>query len=324
MHANPKRLTAVATIPALLIVALAMSLATVAAPAASENAAAKDKIRVGVFEPNQVFRKYKGRPQMMSQMRRLQQQARQAQQSGNRRAAQRARGQMQQQRRRAMSQYRQYLQKAAKRVAEDQNLTVVTRKVNYASGRIDQRDVTTQLTKALNDIAPDPENNADQAQGGNNRRFFQAASRGNLEAVKNALDQDTDVNATTPNEQTALMLAAYDGHKQVVQYLLDNGATVDHADTNGRTALMYAATLQAPDTVAALIDAGAKVNRQDDEEGFTPLMFAAGEGNVEVIRRLLDAGADPTITDTDGDTALDFAQRSDHDQALKLLKQHSE
>jgi ankyrin repeat protein len=72
--------------------------------------------------------------------------------------------------------------------------------------------------------------------------------------------------------------------------------------------------------VELLLEKGAEVNRIDEVEHWTALMFAGGEGLTEVIRTLLRHGADPNLKDTDGDTALTFAQRNGHEAVAGLLK----
>ena len=115
------------------------------------------------------------------------------------------------------------------------------------------------------------------------------------------------------------MMASYNGHFETVRLLLEHGAKVGLQDHFGRTALMYAASGPFPETVRLLLGKGADENRRDKEEGFTALMFAAAEGQAEVIRVLLTHGADVTMTDKDGDTALDFAEKNGHREAVEIL-----
>jgi uncharacterized protein len=52
---------------------------------------------------------------------------------------------------------------------------------------------------------------------------------------------------------------------------------------------------------------GADVNAQN-ELGLTPSMQAVSNNRPEVVRYLLEQGADPTVQDSRGRTALDFAK----------------
>lgn len=59
-----------------------------------------------------------------------------------------------------------------------------------------------------------------------------------------------------------------------------------------------------------------------DEHGRTPLMKAAGEGNRKDICSLLKQGADLSLQDKDGNTALFYAAKNGHDEAVRILAQH--
>lgn len=50
------------------------------------------------------------------------------------------------------------------------------------------------------------------------------------------LENDSDIEASDANGNTALLLAARYEHKEVVRLLLKNGADVEASDENGQTA----------------------------------------------------------------------------------------
>jgi hypothetical protein len=50
-------------------------------------------------------------------------------------------------------------------------------------------------------------------------------------------------------------------------------------------------------------------------------MQAALVGKTEIVKILLDAGADPTVKDTGGRTAIDYAEDQKHDDIVQLIKQ---
>ena len=52
----------------------------------------------------------------------------------------------------------------------------------------------------------------------------------------------------------------------------------------------------------------------------TPLHHA--RSNVESTRRLLAAGADPTLTNANGDTPLDLAEREGAAEVAEILRRH--
>lgn len=151
--------------------------------------------------------------------------------------------------------------------------------------------------------------------------FREYALEGKLESVQKAIEAGVDVNSADEEQRTALLFAAFNGHTPVVKLLLDSGARLEQRDSMGRTALMFASTGDNAATVNLLLESGADVNTVDTNEGFTPLMYAAAEGHVDVVKALLQHDADPSLRDTDGDSARDFAQRNGHTRVVRLLQQ---
>jgi ankyrin repeat protein len=73
--------------------------------------------------------------------------------------------------------------------------------------------------------------------------------------------------------------------------------------------------------IRGLLAAGAVVNAVD-ERGWSPLMHAATKNEFEAIEVLLKAGADPSLTNSDGLTALDLAIKTKCLDAAEFLQQH--
>lgn len=159
-----------------------------------------------------------------------------------------------------------------------------------------------------------------QSSSGLSAALREAASKGQIQAVRAVLEKGANVNTSDEMGRTALMFAAFDGHTDIVHLLLSKGAQVDLRDISGRTALMYSSSGPFPETVQLLLDWKADPNAVDGIEWWTPLMFAAGEGQLAVVKILLERGADPSLKDVDGDTALVFAQRRGHTEVERLLE----
>lgn len=151
--------------------------------------------------------------------------------------------------------------------------------------------------------------------------FHEAALEGRLEEVRNAVASGTDVHAVDEGKRTALMYASFNGHTMVVDALLRAGARVDDRDTMGRTSLMFASTGSFLPTVQLLVENGSEINAVDGGEHWSPLMFAAGEGQEDVVAYLLEQGADPTLRDTDNDSAASFAAQRGHGALARLLNE---
>lgn len=167
-----------------------------------------------------------------------------------------------------------------------------------------------------------------------------AAEKGDLEAVKKALDAGANPSAMGPNSG-ALHCAAFNGHEAVVALLLEKGAKLDEKDKQGYypihlsvsrghviitekllavgadiealtpqkgTPLHIAAASNYATIIPVLIKAGANIGARD-VNGLTPLAAAASLGNVEVVRLLIEAGADVNAEDVGKDTPLIKALR---------------
>jgi uncharacterized protein len=128
----------------------------------------------------------------------------------------------------------------------------------------------------------------------------EAATRGDLKAVKELLDSGVDPNAGPG--VTALMNAAVAGSAPIVSELLRAGAHVDARDGSGWTALMYAVQFSQRDEpiiVDLLLNAGASVNigatggKFAALEGLTALDIAVQKRFGAIEARLAEAGALP-------------------------------
>jgi len=153
-------------------------------------------------------------------------------------------------------------------------------------------------------LPPDPDSS--------NKQLLLAARRGELDKVKELLDGGADVNYwDNETYMTALMFATVGEHLDIVNELLVRGADLTMTDRNGATALHLAASYGHIDILRRIIDA-LLAEREDlntqDGYGRTALHTAAEGGIVNSVILLLQRGADPTIQDTDGNTAYDLAQ----------------
>jgi ankyrin repeat protein len=145
-----------------------------------------------------------------------------------------------------------------------------------------------------------------------------AATDGNIEAVKQHLAAGADVNAKSVFGLTPLHRAASRGHKEIAELLIANGADVNAKDVNGGTPLHYAASEGQNEIAELLIAEDADVNAKDKAPGGTPLHNAADEGHKEVIELLIAKGADVNAQGVDGETPLDWADGETAD----LLRKH--
>lgn len=70
--------------------------------------------------------------------------------------------------------------------------------------------------------------------------LFKAAESGKISALRLALSNGANINATDANGTTALMIACKLGHTELVKFILSKGAKINLVDKNGLNAINYA------------------------------------------------------------------------------------
>jgi len=127
---------------------------------------------------------------------------------------------------------------------------------------------------------------------------------------------DTD---ETPVGQLCALIA--DGSsEEALTMLKKNPQLAFQSDKDGMSALHWAADRGELQVARALVDMLRQssvadlthcVNAKDAGEGETPLHYAVNTDNVELARLLIAARADPSIENSDGETALSVAEGKD-------------
>lgn len=156
-----------------------------------------------------------------------------------------------------------------------------------------------------------------------------------LQVIRVLLAAGADVNARTPDGDTALMLASfffnedqqrgantYEQHETAVRLLVEAGAHIEN-DPHHYTPLAYAAYQGHDRIVRFLIERGAQVDA-DHEEGLayvnTPLMMAVIQGHRDTTMALLRRGANARIRVRGGHTAAEFAEKYNHHDLARTLR----
>jgi ankyrin repeat protein len=120
-----------------------------------------------------------------------------------------------------------------------------------------------------------------------------------------------------------LIRAAEAGQVETVRQLLQDGAEINARDERGRTPVMAATHANQVETVRALIQAGADIDLQDNLRD-NVFLYAGAEGLLEILRLAIAAGADPTLTNRFGGTALIPAADRGHVEIVQELLAHSQ
>ncbi len=106
--------------------------------------------------------------------------------------------------------------------------------------------------------------------------IHQAATEGNIEAVKQHLASGTDVNTEGGwRDTTPLHYSIHHGHKEIAEMLIANGADVNPKSVINTTLLHLAAVRDYKEIAELLITEGADVNAKDGY-GETPLDSVIG------------------------------------------------
>jgi ankyrin repeat protein len=171
-----------------------------------------------------------------------------------------------------------------------------------------------------------------QPKGGLTALMF-AAREGALDCVQLLVKAGSDVNQTSVDGSSALLVAVQNGNYAAASYLLDHGANPNLANNKSWTPLYLtvknrnqeATAVPGPSTEGALefiqtllargadpnirIKADTEVHQAMTalwlkEAGATPLLRASLSGDLTVVRLLLDHGADPSIPTFDHTTPL--------------------
>lgn len=152
--------------------------------------------------------------------------------------------------------------------------------------------------------------------------LYEAVVAGRLAEVQQIITaQPSLINEYSPDGFTAISLAAYLGQKEVVDYLLQHNADPNKKANNGSKVNALHAALAYNDTgiCELLLKHGANVN-MPQSQGIMPLHSAAHRGNLEMVKLLVRHQAAIQAKTQDGKTALDFAEKDEHQEVVAYLQ----
>ncbi|ODV76876.1 ankyrin [Suhomyces tanzawaensis NRRL Y-17324] len=128
--------------------------------------------------------------------------------------------------------------------------------------------------------------------------------------------------------RSLLQRACKKGNLEDIKNYLQQGANANEKDFCGFTCLHEAALEGHTEVVEILIEHGANVNAKADPAGYneTPLIDAAENKHLGTVKVLLENGADPSIFNIDGFTALtkifnEHADEEGYEEIIKLLEE---
>ncbi|XP_020686337.1 ankyrin repeat domain-containing protein 2B isoform X2 [Dendrobium catenatum] len=121
------------------------------------------------------------------------------------------------------------------------------------------------------------------------------------------------------DDESAVHQAASIGDVEALKSALTSGADKDEEDSEGRRALHFACGYGEVECAKVLLEAGAAVDALDKNKN-TALHYAAGYGRKECVALLLENGAAVTLQNLDGKTPIEVAKLNNQDEVLKLLE----
>ena len=147
--------------------------------------------------------------------------------------------------------------------------------------------------------------NAQEAAFPNNTALHWAVWENATQALEVLLSQPKiEVDTVNSVNETPLMIAALHGNLAMIVRLLKADA---YPAKPGWTALHYAATNGHVEAMKLLLEAHAYIDAESPNKT-TPLMMAARSGQILAVKYLLDEGADATLKNSQGWSAVEFAE----------------
>jgi ankyrin repeat protein len=132
-----------------------------------------------------------------------------------------------------------------------------------------------------------------------------------------------DVNYRDAAGTPMLSMAARNNRKELLEWLLATGADIDAVSKDrGYSAVMDAVWKSNTAIVKILVEKKANLNFIS-RDGQSVLVLAVGTGNEEICRLLVENGADPSIKDSMGMSAVEYARLFKKESLAALLEKHA-
>ena len=133
------------------------------------------------------------------------------------------------------------------------------------------------------------------------------------------LTHGPDIDSTTSDGVTPLMIAVDNGKLQAVKCFLGKGASPSLEDNRGWNSLHFASLSDNTDIIELLLLTHGPDIDSTTANGLTPLMIAALYGELQAVKCLLGKGASPSLEDNNGWNSLHCASRSGNTDIIELL-----
>jgi ankyrin repeat protein len=150
--------------------------------------------------------------------------------------------------------------------------------------------------------------------------LIDAVKQGDIEKVKQLLNQGYNINQRDYDGDTVLINAIMIKRFDIVQLLIQKGADVNTFGSHGNTPLMHSVLISDIKIIEFLLQNGAKIN----EENFIPhtaLIFAILNKNSMIVKYLISKGANVNqYVDVYKIRPLNFALEHGNNDIIRILK----
>jgi len=152
-----------------------------------------------------------------------------------------------------------------------------------------------------------------------NENLFRAIVANDFDALIQAVQKGSLINANDRFGHTPLHFTAYKGNARFLQYLLRNGGNPNARGRHDSTPLHSAAWGRNVAALEVLLEEGSDVDARTDE-GETPGMTASLRGEKEILEILFALSADPHAKDVHGTNLIDLAGAGGHEAIVNMLR----
>ncbi|XP_062990125.1 ankyrin repeat domain-containing protein 26-like [Elgaria multicarinata webbii] len=148
-------------------------------------------------------------------------------------------------------------------------------------------------------------------------KLHRAAAEGDVGELRQLL-QKHDLNEQDKCDRTALHLACANGYTDIVTFLVDSKCQVNICDNDKRSPLMKAVQCQQEFCAIYLLEHGADPTLEDTDNN-TALHFAACNSSISIAKHLLEHKAHIEAQNTDGSTPLIVAVAENNREMVEFL-----
>src|SRR5258708_6536927 len=139
----------------------------------------------------------------------------------------------------------------------------------------------------------------------------EAIAERQLRIIALLFENGADPNFGVQKGLVPVAIAAWYDDLDTLKELIKRGANINATTTDGYTPLLMAAsTARGVDLIRTLYAAGADVNVKSKNHGSNAIMLSAANLNPSAVDFFIEAGVDPCAKDAEGETAVDYTNVS--------------